>query len=235
MKIVFDNIVLDSTLSSLRASLNYPIENLQNSILKNRYQSVQSTDTITIDFSETLRVSSFFYSYTNATYLQLRLYVGSDSLVFTLTITDPESETDAKYFTAIEADYAELDIIGPDNVYLGGIALDDPVEFPDPDNAWQESYQDNSSVSENDDGNTNQDYIKPLRINNWIFRDVTRYDSNFYKELYILTGIGKIIWVDAFEDNHDYLKPLYCKMTAPFQPKKNGRRFNFELSIKEAR
>jgi len=235
VKVIFDNIVLDSTLSSLNASLNYPVENLQDSILKKRYQSVVTSDTITIDFSETLTVSSFWYVYTNATYLQLRLYVGSDSLVFTLTINNPESYIDAHYFSAVDADYAELDIIGPENVYLGVIALDDPVEFPDPENVWTEGYQDNSSVNENDDGNTLQDYIKPLKINNWKFRDVTRYDSNYYKDLYELTGIGKIIWVDAFEDNHDFLKPLYCKMTAPLQPTKNGRRYNFELNIKEAR
>lgn len=235
MRVVFDNIVLDSTLSSLNASLNYPVENLQDSILKKRYQSTLATDTITIDFSETLSVSSFFYAYTNATSLVLRLYVGSDSLVLTLNITDPENYIDAHHFTAVSADYAEIDIVGPADVYLGGIALDDSVEFPDPINAWQENYQDNSSVSENDDGNTLQDYIKPLKVNSWIFRNVTRYNTNFYKDLYELTGIGKIIWVDPFEDNHDFLEPLYCKMTAPLQPKKNGRRYNFELSIKEAR
>jgi len=235
MKVGFDNIVIDSTLSSLNASLNYPVENLQDSILKKRYQSAITNDIITIDFAENSSVSSFFYAYTNATWLQLRLYIGSDSLVYTLTITDPESIIDAIHFTAVNADYAELEILGAEGVFLGGISLDDPIEFPDPDSTWQENYQDNSSVSENANGNTLQDYIKPLQIFNWTFRDVTRYDSSFYKDLYLLTGIGKIIWVDPFEDNHDFLDPIYCKMTAPFQPKKNGRRFNFELSIKEAR
>ena len=235
MKVIFDNIVLDSTLSSLNASLNYPVTNLQDSVLKRRYQSVVSSDTITVDFSETLFVSSFFYAYTNATSIIIRLYIGSDSLVFTLTITDPESEIGAHYFTGVYADYAEIDIIGPENIYLGGIALSDPVEFPDPDYAWPENYQDNSSVSENSDGNTNQDYMKPLKIYNWTFKNVTRSDTNFYKELYELTGIGKIIWLDATERNHDFLEPLYCKMIAPLQPKKNGRRYNFQLNVKEAR
>ena len=74
MKILFDNYLIDSTLSAEFASLNYPVSNLQDNVLHKRYQCIQDSDTITITFSESLDVSCFYYAYTNATYLQLRLY-----------------------------------------------------------------------------------------------------------------------------------------------------------------
>lgn len=236
MKILFDNYVIDSTISALYASLNYPVANLQDTVLRKRFQCSRASDTITITFAERLDVSSFYYAYTNATYLQLRLYRDYETLLYTLTIIDPVELCGAHHFTLVEdVEYAELDIIGPENVYLGGVGLGDSVTFPDPENTWKDKLQDNSASSENVYGSTWTDYIEPLRVHNWICRDVELEDAQYYIELYRLTGIGKPVFIDPFENNHDFMTPLYAKFTNPMDKQKNGRRWEINIDIKECR
>jgi hypothetical protein len=236
MKILFDNYIADSTLTALHASLNYPVTNLQDSVLRKRYQCTQDSDTITITFSEPMNVDSFFYAYTNATYLQLRLYRDYETLLFTLTIDDPVEECGAHFFSLVEdVEYAELDIRGSEGVYLGAPGIGDAIDFPDPENTWKDTIQDNSSSSENVYGSTWTDYIEPLRIHNWICREITIEDALYYISLYKLTGIGKPLFIDPFENNHDFMEPLYAKFTNPIDKQKNGRRWQLNIDIKECR
>jgi hypothetical protein len=236
MKILFDNIVLDSVLSSINASLNYSASNLQDQILYKRYQSSIDIDTITIAFSEDLDVSVFYYGLTNATSLVLRLYDSSDVLLHTETISSPNLVTDAVYFTSVFAASAEIDIVGSaTGVYLGGVALGVSEEFPDPDGEWPEDFEDNSFVTTSPEGQSLQNYVEPLRIHNFRFTDLTRDRMNDIMDLYRLTGIGLPIWFDPFEDNHDFMMPLYAAFTRPIRSTKNGRRYNFSIAIKEAR
>ena len=236
MKILFDNYIADSTLSALYASLNYPVTNLQDNVLRNRYQCTFNSDTITITFSDSMDVDCFFYAYTNATYLQLRLYRDYETLLFTLTINNPVDECGAHFFSLVQdVTYAELDIEGPENVYLGCIGIGDAEDFPDPEYSWKDTLQDNSASSENVYGSTWTDYVEPLRIHNWIIRNVETEDANYYIGLYKLTGIGKPLFIDPFENNHDFMEPLYAKFTVPINKQKNGRRWQLNIDIKECR
>ena len=54
-------------------------------------------------------------------------------------------------------------------------------------------------------------------------------------ELYYSTGKGKCLWFDFTELDHDYKKPLYGKITNEIDPQKNGRRWDFNIEIMEAR
>lgn len=234
MIVLFDNIVDDSVITSINASLNYPASNLQDSALRKRYQCSTDTDTIAIVFAETLEVSSFWYAFTSATAMELRLYNDSDGLLHTITISDPIN-IDAYHFNGVDVDYAELDISGAGGVYLGGIGLGVGIEFPDPDNEWEEPFTDNSSAVQSRAGQSKQDYVEPLRVHGWMFRDVVLDDANYYVDLYKATGIGLPIWIDPFENDHSFMEPVYAVMTQPIKKVKDGRNYRFNLNIKEAR
>jgi len=80
-----------------------------------------------------------------------------------------------------------------------------------------------------------RDYVEPLRLHSWTFPEVTRDDINDWAEYFKDLGIGKPIYIDPFEDDHTFLKPLYAALTEPFAAKKVGRRYTFDLTVKEAR
>ena len=61
MKILFDNILEDSTLSATNESLNYPVANLGHPFLEKRFQSTTTTSTITADWTTDQCISCFFY------------------------------------------------------------------------------------------------------------------------------------------------------------------------------
>lgn len=236
MRILFDNYLADSTLSALYASLNYPVTNLQDNVLRRRYQCARDQDIITITFSDIMNVDCFFYAYTNATYLQLRLYRDYETLLYTLTINDPVEDCGAHFFTLVQnVEYAELEIHGGEGVYLGGIGIGEAETLPDPEYSWKDTSQDNSASSENVYGSTWTDYVEPLRIHSWIIRNVETDDANYYIGLYKLTGIGKPLFIDPFENNHDFMEPLYAKFTASIDKQKNGRRWQLNIDIKECR
>jgi hypothetical protein len=233
--LLFDNLVDSATLTSLNASLNYPVTNLQDPVLRKRYQSSTDSDTITITFDAVSSVQDFWYAWTNADSMELRLYDSGNVLLNTIVVSNPQ-DIDAHHLTsAVSAAYAELDVYGYGGVYVGGIGIGLGVDFPDPNNKWTEDYQDNSSVSQSTAGQSLQDYVEPLQVDAWVFRDIPRDEMNVYKELYKELGIGKPIWIDPFENDHSFREPIYASITQPFRAKKNGRVYNFNLNIKEAR
>lgn len=235
MKILFDNVVIGSTITSPYESLNYPADNLQDEILRRRYQSSRDIDTITIAFEDEADVSCFFWAFTNATQMILRLYNFSDELIFSQTIDDPD-QLSVIYFDRNYAASAEIDITGSTTgVYLGGVGLGEEVTFPDPDYEWPENYTDNSVLSSSKEGQTLQNYVEPLRVHQFNFSDLTRNEMNAIKELYESVGIGYQLWFDFFEDDHDFIGPMYGFFSEPIQPKKNGRRYNFTITVREAR
>jgi hypothetical protein len=234
MKLLLNNIILDATITSLNGSLNYPPENIQDSVLAKRFQSSIDQDVLTCDFESQSSVNCFYYSFTNASTIQVRFFIGSDTLVYAFTISSPE-DTGAYHFNTIVADFMEIVIIGGLGVYIGGCATGLDVSFPNPVSPWNENVEDNSIVSENRAGETQTESIESLDVYSWIFRENSREEVNYYKNLLETVGLGTLIWVDPFEQDHDFISPLYAKLTNPVKISKDGRNYRFNLDIKQAR
>jgi len=237
MKILFENYFDSATLSSVNASLNYPIENLQDSFLHTRYQSSIDVDTITAYFAEDVSISDFFWGFTNATKLILRLYDYENVLLFSITINNPDPAIDGIEFDTIDdVDHAELYIEGlAVGTYLGGIGIGLCYIMLDPLSAWEEPDYDNSDFDESSGGQTLQNYVRPLRGYSLSFTDIPREITDEIMTLYRSVGIGKPLWVDITELAHDFVSPIYGKIMSAISPRRNGRRYDFDITIKEAR
>lgn len=237
MKILFNNEILEATLSANNASANYPVDNLVSRFLKKRYQhTAASFDTVTVTFDSSVDVNYFFLGYTNSTQIVVRLYSSAPALLKTDTLTDiGEGTTAVKYDQTYSVKTIEIDIYGGSGSYLGGVGAGVVENFRDPTSPWEEPFQDNTKVNSSDEGQTTRNKRRPLRVHTWLFRELTRDQANEKKDLYVDYGIGAIIWIDPFEDGGDYMEPLYAIIQDPPRETKNGRRYDQQWSFKEAR
>ena len=237
MKILWQGLMENATLSSLNASLNYPVNNLQNPFLHEKTQSSIDVDTITALFEQESSISDFFWGYTNATQLVLRLYNYEDELLHTEIINNPAQDWGAVEFDTVDdVYYAEVDVVGDSiGTYIGGMDWGIGYIMPDPLSEWDETPVDNTDYSESPSGQSLQNYIRPLRREPRAFMDVTHEIKEEIMALYYETGKGKCLWFDFTELAHDYKKPLYGKIIEEINPVKNGRRWDFTINIMEAR
>ena len=236
MKILFTNEIKDATLTALDQNENYPASNLSSVFAKLKYKGAGYSDTITATFDDNVSANSFFYTFTNASSMELRLYSNASALLDTITV-DCTYDSGAEYF----ADYTnvrriEIDIASPvaEDVYLGGIALGMADTFPFPLAKFDNDLIDNSSKTSSADGQTSYLHIKPLTSYSLQFTNVKRTEYHTLIEKFEKVGGGHI-WADITEDNHAVYRPMYCTTGLMESPTREKSQVNFKMTLTEAR
>ena len=236
MKVLFTNELKDATITALTPNANFPASNLNHVFAKLKYKGEGYSDTITATLPDNVTANCFYYTYTNAESMEVRLYSNASVLLETITV-DCTYSSGAEFFdTHDDVRWIEIDIAAPvsDDVYLGGIAIGEALDFPLPLATFDKQLVDNSSKTESTDGQTSRSYIEPLTVYSMQFTNVKRTDYHEIIELFKAVGIGHL-WVDITEDNHSVYQPLYCTSNLVESPTRDKKLVNFKLSIMEAR
>lgn len=165
------------------------------------------------------------------------MITGADGYVLSgIADLDMTSDPGMTYFDKIEdVKKVELQITGPDPVYLGGAAAGEPYTMPDPLGVYTPGNIDNSSVTESPYGQTLQNYIEPLRALDFGFKDNEGEIKKAVDADYKAVGVGKPIYMDFYEENRDKESPMYGKIVNPLSFPYNPRRYDFNLQVQEAR
>jgi len=236
VKVLFDNKVKDATITALAPDANYPASNLAHIFAKVKYKGVGFSDTITCLFEDDRSVDSFWYTYTNATAMEVRLYSSASVLLDTITV-DCSYDSGAEYFTQIDGvRWIEIDVscgVSSD-IYLGSVALGLAYSHPLPVAVFDRAIKDNSGKSESLDGQTAVHYIKPLTAYQLRFAGVLREDYHETISKYESSGRSHI-WLDITEEAHDIYKPMYCTSEIGSNITSSGHRIAFEINYTEAR
>lgn len=238
MRVLFDNVLLDyDTISGDNESNNYPASNLVHRILTKRYQfSYGASDQVTIDLTDSEYINCLFWSFTNGTQIDFKLYDAYDVLLASHSFTDVSNDSGSYYFSqAYFVKKITIDIYAVAGAYLGGVGAGEYYDLGSPVSPWDEEKIDNSIVGISPSGQTSQNYVEPLDNDAWLFRDWTRAQINELVNIYKAYGTGHIIWVDPFEDNDSFRYPYYAIIGGAVVPQKNGRRYDFEFRTPEAR
>lgn len=236
MKILFDNEIKDATLTALTPNANYPASNLAHVFAKLKYKGAGYDDTITATFDDNVSANCFFYTFTNATSMEVRLYSNASVLLDTITV-DCTYDSGAEYFEAqTTVRWIEIDIASPvsEDVYLGGIALGMASTFPFPLANFDKDLVDNSAKTSSADGQTSYLHIKPLKKYALQFTNVKRTDYHPLITSFEEVGGGHI-WADITEENHAVYQPLYCTSDLMESPTRDKTNVNFKLTLTEAR
>lgn len=264
MNVLFDNKILNATISAENANDSYPVSNLQSDYLKQRFQSTETSDKITITFNEPIDISCLFWGWTNMTSMTVTFYddigeqidkiyfsggnvghyYGYDSSYYGYDdyyygYYDRTSElvynVVSWYFPTISVSSMTVELEGDDTVFLGGIAAGEAYEMKNPEEEWDEGWKDLSIVTESDSGQVTQLYNEPLRVYNWTIPGLNRREMNEVLELYRLHGKGAHVWVDPFQKNHEFLTPLYATIDEPVKASKSGYNYSYNFDIRESK
>jgi hypothetical protein len=234
MKILFDNLLWDATLSALHADAGYPVTNLRHFFLKKLFKSTAVLDTVTIEFAEDESIDCCYLALTNAATATLKLYNAAMGLLATKTI---DIATLAVSFAAVSGvRYAtiELTATSPALVYLGTAALGVAYAMPDPRHDWKAGYVDNSVASESAGGQYLVNKASALRA----------YDLNFfvqdfadYLEIFALvTAVERPVFVDLLEGARTTVLPMYSILDGGITNySKDHNVYRFSLRPREVR
>ncbi len=257
MRLLLDNILSTATLSSLHEDSNNPLTNLYHAFLRNRYQSEDISDTITIEFPDPVSINSFYFGYTNAESLAIQFLNADGDIIlendnfelatedgFTLATEDgfdligydgeePE-QIESFHFDPITVKTILIYLSGSENVYLGGCGVGTTYAPPSPSDNWIEPLEDRSIVSESQAGQVLQEYVEPLRAYEFSFQLLTRTELNELRQTFIDLGRGKPIWIELVPD-HDEIIPLYGSINADPGTDRARMLLSFTLKFKEAR
>lgn len=237
MKILFENVAIDATISDTNGSPNYPADNLINSSLRKRFQTGFTSADAIFDLAEDEDISCFFAGYTNADSIDVEFFDQYLSSLYSFTITNPNEDVESLFFDTVSGvSRVTVTINGASgNVYLGGVGFGLEQDIMYPADGFSENYTDNTVFSKSPGGQLLQNYIKPLRSYDLNMRENTRAAINNIRSLYELTGKGYRLWIDITEDNHDFIRPMYGNIVDNFSDIKNGRRYDYPLTLEEAR
>lgn len=235
MKVLFNNLVKDATITALSENANYPAENLASQFLKLKYKSTGIDDTITVTFDDSVTADCFFYSYTNATSMTIKLYSSGSVLLDTITV-DCTYSSGSEYFTSqnsVRWFTIEAACPATEDLYIGGIGFGVSTDFPYPTANFAKQIIDNSESDTSTDGQVANQYIEPLTSYTMSFYGVERSEYHSIFSLFKSVGSGHI-WIDIAESNHAVYQPLYC-ITKTLENPSRDETISFKCTFMEAR
>jgi hypothetical protein len=208
MRVLFDNLVIASTLTTDEPNGDYPVTNLAHPFLRRKYQSVAATATITVTFKDDATVDCLFYGWHNLTSIVMRLYDSGDVLKDTVTVSSPESGVGSKYFTAVPS--------------IAGLGIGEHYELPRPLADFEEGLDNRGAVVASRAGQAQHLYVEPLKVRAYTVAGMDRDTRSEIAALMKDAGVGRPLWLDAFHLNHNYEPPMYCRLTRPWSTAKSG-------------
>jgi hypothetical protein len=224
MRILYDNLIADATLSATNEDPAFPIDNITNRSLLRVFRATGTLSTVTITITPAT-LSSIFVQYTNAEAITVRWYRSSVLLGETNAMT--------VHFTPVEVDEITIAMSRDTGIlYLGGVGIGETYIMPPPDSQWTENFDDRSLIAESDGGQVIQEYIEPLRSYGWQWTTGNRDNAREWLENYRTTGVGYLVYLDPETDD---LMPIYGRLTAPLVFQKRRNIYQVSMSIKEAR
>ena len=246
MKILFNNLLSSATLSALGASVNYPLANLNHPFLKKKFQ--QSVDgssgmpdasALTLTWPSDQTIDFIAAGYSNATAFTLKLYDSADALLSTVTFTNAEMGATFTAVTGVRSAKLLLDDESGDNpmtVYLGGLGIGLATDIGRPIYDWTPEYLDNSFGANSLDGQTQGQYIEPLRNPKFSFITASKTLVDAVRSGVNTLGRYGAVWVIPFAAALTTEKPLYCTIPDGVEsPGRDGLLYTFSLTFQEAR
>ena len=215
MIFLFKNELLEATITSLYANTNYPVTNIQSDFLYKKFKATTYGDTIHMVLPRNTSIDCFFYAYSNATSMTVRLYDNTSTLLDTITVDCTGSTKPLKsgsaHFTAQTVRIIEVDATCPvtEDLFIGGLAAGTGIYNILPLISFDKDFDDPSSKDASDYGQVSYQYVPALLNYSLSFNSIPRSTYHTFADSFHAIGSG-FIWIDITEDNHAVYQPMYC-------------------------
>jgi hypothetical protein len=231
MRILFNNLLYNSTISADTVNANYPLSNLKSDHLKKIYQATTTSAVITITLGAVSQVNSCYIGYHNASSAVLALYNSSDVLLRTVSLN--VNRGGGIFTTTQNVSYAKLTLAGSNTIYLGTIGIGYAYKMPDPNNDIVLKPIDNSDREYSTDG---QLYINRADILHQIDATYSFEDIDTYNEILALwEDLQHPAWVDPYEENTGSINPMFCDITMDDSPTQTWGWYVWSHNYREVR
>lgn len=236
MKVLFENKLIGSMFAAPNENTSFPATSLVHQFLRYKYKATTFEDTITITMPRNAAGNSFWFGFSNAVAMTVRLY--SDALVLLETITvDCSRDNGAEYFpehSNIRVIEIEAETSVERDLQIGGVALGVAVNMPLPTATFARNIVQNSENDSTEDGQVASKYVEPITVYDLPYAGVLRDDFHDIIEQFQRVGRGHV-WCDITDEAHEIYKPLYCTTNMIDSPARVDGRCSFKITFTEAR
>lgn len=237
MRVLFTNLAELATITAGSYASQYIPDNVVHPYLKTRYQAEigSTSDSLTFEFTSDQTINCIFIGWHSLSQISFDLQDSGSSSLYSDTWTLSGDVVERIYFSAVSAVRKVIlsltSAAAP--LYLGGVGFGQYYQMPDFMSLYPIEVINNAVFSKSNDGQSSQNYIKPLRGYEFDYREMTREKTIEIIDNYNLVG-RKALFVDIFEGAGSNIKPIYCNInTNGLQ--KDFRRYRQTLSLEEAR
>jgi len=231
MRVLFNNLIYDATLTATYADGNYPVTNLIASAVKKIYKSTEVSDMITIIFDDAQTIDSCFVGYTNATNIVLSLYDSDSNLQYSTYISTDKL---GKVFTPVGCvSYATLTFTSSDTLYVGTIGIGESYTMPDPDDGIVAKPIDNSTREFSTGG---QLFINRVPIRKTFDTTISNILVDDYNAIFALwANLEHPVWVDVYEETSGIINPIFADVVMGEDPTQSWKRYALTLTFTEVK
>ena len=231
MRVLFDNLIYDATLTANNANGSYPVTNLIAAAVKKIYKSTSTSSEITIAFDDAKTIDSFYLAYTNATSITMSLYNSSDSLLYSTTITTDKL---GKVFTPIDnVSYIVVNLGSSETLYIGTVGVGKSYTMPDPDNGIVTKPIDNSTREFSTGG---QLFINRIPVRKTFDTTISNILVDDYNAIFALwANLKHPAWVDVYEETSGIINPMVSDIVMDAEPTQSWKRYSLTLTFTEVK
>jgi len=244
MKILWENYLEDSTVTSTSEDSLYPVENLYHRFLEKKYMSVGSTGRIIVEFPEDRTVSMIAYGFTNVRTSSGDGYKIVQGASDTLKIVDGSSEIlsislqsrfelqdnagnvlyssllnvggdiNVNYVPPTVCRRVVIDVSASEEVYIGGLAIGDPLYLKYIGNRPDLVQGIRSAYTKTVGGQVIGRNVRSLKSWNITLPIITNDKRQEMEEMFYEKGNINTFFASLYDENEGLEKPIFCHFTS---------------------
>lgn len=240
MKILFYNELEGSTVTAVSGSLNYPPSSIYHEFLRKKFKSMATTDTLTIDLEAAVDMNCLFIGFHNIGSGTASFFDGSLSPVGSSIDLAAADDIFVSHFATISVKRITISATSTGSMlYIGGVGAGMSTTMPT-ERALPMPYSmgivEKTTVTETTGGQVSRNRGASLRERVLRWDHVAKATKDVIEAKVLLTGVGKPIFIDLFENDRDFDPPIYAQIVTERSVMfEDPGDYMIELKVREAR
>ena len=242
MRFLYDNLIKYGEISATNSDTSFPISNVTHKFLMKKFQTLTgfTTSEITITLNDVSDINCIALGFHNAQAATYELRNSSSTLLSSGSLNTTYSTDMTHFATVSNVKTIIIDIDAGSSAteaYIGGISVGKSLVFELINQNPPMSLPSNDKSNQTEGGQVTGKKTKRLRGYQVPFDVISNSQYNEIQEHFNLNGSVYPVYLDIFEESHDFIQPLYCVVpgSESFTPIGLNKEWSGSLIAREAR